>query len=77
MHAAVVQLAVVEAYFLGCFAGFFCHARHRLAVAFAFLYLFEYHLGHIELAVQVVVEFFLYEVAYELGYGHAVRRHLA
>ena len=55
----------------------FCHARHRLAVAFAFLDFFEYHLGHIELAMQVVVEFFLCKVAYELGYGHAVRRHLA
>jgi len=44
------------------------HARHRLAVALAVLDFFQYHLAHLLVAVQVVVELALDEVAHKLGH---------
>ncbi len=77
MHAAVVELAVVETHLLGRLACLLGHAGHGLAVALALLHLLENDVGHLEVAVEVVVKLAADEVAHILGYAHAVGRHLA
>ncbi len=76
MHAAVEQLFVMYGYFFCFFASSFCDSGHCLAVAFVFLDLFEYYFGYVAVAVQIVVEFFFEEIAYEFGYGGSVGTHV-
>ena len=71
MDAAVAQLAVVEVGLLGTFACQFCHSSYCLAVALVVGYLLLYHFGHIEVFVQVVVDFGLDEVAHKLVHTHS------
>ena len=70
VYAAVAQLAVVEVGLLGAFACQLCHSGNGLAVALAVGYLLLYHFGHVEVLVQVVVDFGLDEVAHKLVHTH-------
>lgn len=77
MDAAVEELAVVEAYFLGLLAGALGNAGHGLALALAVLNGLEDDGGGVRLAVEIVVELRLDEVADELGHRRAVGTHIA
>ena len=67
----------MQTHLFGLFARLLGDACHGLAVALAFLHFLEDDVGHLEVAVQIVVKFFLDEVAHELGYGGAFRSHIA
>ena len=77
MYAAVEQLFVVQVHLLCLFAGFFGDAGHGFAVPFAFLHLLQDYVGHLKVAVKIVVKLLFDEVAYELCYGWAVGSHVA
>ncbi len=75
MYAAVAQFAVVEIGFLGTFPCQFRHACHGLALMLALLYLAFYHLRHVCVDVQIVVDLLFHEVTDELVDALSTRTH--
>ena len=69
VDAAVTQLAVVQVDLLGALAGQLGHAGDGLALLLRLLNLAQQGVGRVGRLVEVVVYFFLHEVAHELGHG--------
>ena len=74
MYLAVAQFAIVQIGFLGTFTSQFCHTSNRLSISFVVLDLLFDNLGHIQVLVQVVIDFGLDEVAHELVHADATIR---
>ena len=77
MYAAVEEFLVVDTDFFSFFAGQFCDAGHRLALAFAFLNFFQDNIGDVEVLMEIVVKLFFDEIADEFCYRRASRCHFA
>lgn len=77
MYAAVEEFLVVDTDLFSLFAGEFCYAGHRLALALAFLNFFEDNIGDVEVLMEIVVELFFDEITDEFGYRRASRCHFA
>ena len=71
MHAAVSQLPVMQVGFFRSLTGQFRHAGYGFPLLFAFLYLLQENVGHIEVFMQEIIHIFLDEVANELIDAHA------
>ena len=75
MNAAVEQLLVVDVDFFCLLACFLGYSGHGLAFALVVLDNFLDNVGGFRVAVQIVVEVGLHEIAYCLCHGGAIGSH--
>ena len=76
VYAAITQLAVIQIRFLRTFPCQLRNPRYRFAFLFRCQYLFQHHIGHFAVFMQIIIQFLFQEIADKLCDGRSIGSHV-